>query len=272
MFNSDNFSAILQPLTAFNVATIVAVIVGTWLSIFLLRKGLTWASSYLSGRRSWYVLAWIPVTRLVLLVAAFLTVVPLVVQPTYENFVAIAGASGLAIGFAFKDYVSSLVAGAVTLFEIPFRPGDWVEIEGHYGEIRSIGMRSFQMVTPDDTRVFVPHLKLWNCQIGNANRGGQDLQCIADFYLKPDHDSAQARQILEEVAWTSPDLQIKQPITVLVREKPWATHYRLKAYPIEPRDQFAFITDLTVRGKEALSQAGFEFSQSLPYNSGAQDG
>ena len=43
-----------------------------------------------------------------------------------------------------------------------------------------------------------------------------------------------------------------------MREKPWGTHYRLKAYPIDGREQFNFITDLTVRGKAAL--AGLDVS------------
>jgi hypothetical protein len=45
-------------------------------------------------------------------------------------------------------------------------------------------------------------------------------------------------------------------------EKPWGTHYRLKAYPVEPRDQFQFITDLTVRGKAALLALGAAFATS----------
>jgi hypothetical protein len=61
---------------------------------------------------------------------------------------------------------------------------------------------------------------------------------------------------LRKVALTSPYLHISRPISVIVREKPWGTHYRLKAYPIDGREQFNFISDLTVRGKAAL--AGLE--------------
>jgi len=46
---------------------------------------------------------------------------------------------------------------------------------------------------------------------------------------------------------------------VSVHEKPWATHYRLKAYPIDARQQFRFISDLTVRGKAALLRLGVSF-------------
>lgn len=117
-----------------------------------------------------------------------------------------------------------------------------------------------EMVTPDDTNVVVPHMKLWNQIIGNANNGTQNLLCVADFYLEPEHEAASVRRTLHDVALTSPYLQLEQPIEVVVQEKPWGTHYRLKAYPIDPRDQFRFVSDLTVRGKSALREMDVTFA------------
>jgi transposase len=54
--------------------------------------------------------------------------------------------------------------------------------------------------------------------------------------------------------------QLQQPIVVVAQEKSYGTHYRLRAYPNDPRDQFLFITDLTVRGKAALMDLGVEFA------------
>lgn len=50
-----------------------------------------------------------------------------------------------------KDYVSSLLAGIVTPCEMPYRLGDWITVEGVDGEVKSIGMRALEIVTPDDT-------------------------------------------------------------------------------------------------------------------------
>jgi len=54
--------------------------------------------------------------------------------------------------------------------------------------------------------------------------------------------------------------QIEMPVAVMVSEKPWGTHYRLKAYPIDLRQQFHFVTDLTLRGKAVLIRLGVEFA------------
>ena len=53
-------------------------------------------------------------------------------------------------------------------------------------------------------------------------------------------------------------------MTVIVLEKPWGTHYRVKAYVRESREQFLFITDLTIRGKDILREMSIRFAQ-VPY-------
>ena len=176
--------------------------------------------------------------------------------PTPENLLAIFGTLGVVLGFAFKDYASSLMAGVVALYERPYRNGDWVKIENTYGEVQSLDLRTVQILTPDDTVVAVPHSKMWTTAIHNANGGKRDLMCVADFYLHPDHDGQQVQQNLYDVALASPYLHFLRPVIVVAAEKPWGTHYRLKAYPIDGRDQFLFITDLTLRGKAMLRRLG----------------
>ena len=55
----------------------------------------------------------------------------------------------------------------------------------------------FGIEIPDDTVVVIPHLKLWDQLIFNANDGRQNLLCAADFYLHPGHDAAQVPGPLE---------------------------------------------------------------------------
>ncbi len=41
----------------------------------------------------------------------------------------------------------------------------------------------------------------------------------------------------------------------MLSEQLWGTHYKLKAYPFDMRDQFRFISDLVTRGKQAIADA-----------------
>lgn len=235
---------------------IALIIVGTWFAVFVFRKVLPYLAERGPKQFRLYLLGAVPVIRLVLLVLAFLWVVPIIFNITFQNFLIIAGAAGVAIGFAFKDYVSSLIAGMVAIFERPYRPGDWVEIDGDYGEVKSVGMRSIRIVTAADNTITIPHDTIWKDNISNSNDGTRTLMCIADFYLAPDHDAARMRVVLRDVAITSAYYNYDKPAVVMLNETPWGTHYRLKAYPFDLSDQFSFISDLTVRGKLAITEAG----------------
>ena len=248
-------------LTPTNLAIIFLILLLAAIIISFDKRFFAWLAEIVPGRYRYFVLALEPVLRLIIIFIAFVLIVARIIEPTLENVLVLLGALGLGIGFALKDYVSSLVAGVVTLFELPYRPGDWIEVNGTYGEVQSIGMRSAEIVTADDTVVIMPHLKLWDNLILNANDGSQKLQCVVHFYLHPNHDAAQAKNALHDVMLTSPYLRLDLPTKVVVTEEPWGTHYRLRAYPVEPRQQFDFITDLTIRGKAALMELGVEFAR-----------
>ena len=261
---TGRISDIFRTLSHANLVQIGLIVVGAWLLITLSARSLPWLAERASGRFRSYLRASVPLLRLVIIIGALVLTVIRVIEPTIDNLMVLLGALGLALGFAFKDYVSSLIAGMVTLYEMPYRPGDWIDVNGAYGEVKAIHMRSAEIVTPDDTVVVIPHLKLWDQLIFNANGGGQNLQCVSDFYLHPRHDAAQVKHTLYDVALTSSFLQIEEPIQVIVMEKPWGTHYRLKAYPLDPRQQFHFVTDLTVRGKAALTGLDVDFAAVPP--------
>ncbi|UTW09063.1 mechanosensitive ion channel family protein [Pseudomonas benzenivorans] len=232
------------------------ILAGTWLVILVARKLLPYLAERGPSQLRLYLLGGVPIIRMLLLVMAVLWVIPLIFNITFQNFLVISGAMGVALGFAFKDYASSLIAGIVAIFERPYRPGDWVEIDGDYGEVRSVGMRAIEICTPADNVIHVPHDKIWKSNISNANDGAHTLMCVASFYVAPDHDSARVRAALRDVAMTSAYLEYDKPVLVMLAQTPLGTHYQLKAYPFDLRDQFEFVSDLTIRGKRALADAG----------------
>lgn len=212
----------------------------------------------------------IPILRLGVGIGAFVVIVPILVAPTFQNVVAIVASVSLALAFVLKDYANSLAAGVVTILEGPYQPGDWIKVDGTYGEVKWIGVRAVHVVTAYDNEVIIPHSRLWSSSISNATRGSYSVLCVADFYLHPDHDAEAARRRLAEVGEASAYLMPKTKVSVVVQEKPWGTHYKLKAYVKESREQFDFVTDLTIRGKEALRVTNLRFAQA-PYAEAGRD-
>lgn len=202
----------------------------------------------------------VPITRLVIGISAFAVIIPHVVEPTFQNIATLIASLGLALAFALKDYGSSLVAGLVTVLENTYQPGDWIEVAGTYGEVKSISLRAVHLVTADDSEVIVPHARIWSESVHNATSGSRSLLCVTDFYLHPDHDAAAARSMFEKIADASSFRKLETPVTVIVLEKPWGTHYRVKCYARESREQFLLISDISVRGKTALRDGQMRFA------------
>ncbi|GHC23620.1 mechanosensitive ion channel protein MscS [Kushneria pakistanensis] len=254
--SAEQGAQLVRDLQNIDFVEIALILVGTWLAIMVVRHTLPWLAERGPSQTRLILMGAVPVFRLLALIVAIVWITPLVIRVTLENFLVIAGAASVAIGFAFKDYVSSLIAGVVALFEKPWRPGDWVTVGDHYGEVQSVGMRALTLRTLHDDIITVPLLKLWDSNIVNANDGARTLMCVVDFYLHPDHDTAQMPQALKDVALTSAWLGYDRPVAVFVEQTRVGTHYELRAYPFEMRDQGPFRSDMTLRGKAAIRALG----------------
>jgi len=250
----------LENLSWEHVLLALVVLVTARIVTFLLQGLLRRIAERASPNLRLSLLRALPIVRLLIGVSALIVVVPIFIEPTFRNVVVLVASVGLALAFAFKDYGSSVVAGLVTVMENTYQPGDWIEMGGVYGEVKSIGLRATRIVTADDTEVIVSNSLIWSGSIANATNGQRSLLCVAEFYLHPDHGAMEVRAQLARIAESSSYWKLDTPISVIVLEEPWGTKYRLKAYVKESRDQFLFITDLTVRGKEALRKMGVRFA------------
>jgi len=254
----------LEKLVWRDVLIVVATLLLARLLILAMQRVLRRSAERARPHRRLSTLRMVPIARLLIRAAAIVAIVPILVEPTLPNILALSAGLGLVLAYTLKDYGSSFVAGLVTVLENTYQPGDWIEVDGTYGEVKAIGGRAIHLVTADDTEVIVPHSRLWSTSIFNSSSGNRSLLCVANFYLHPDHDASAVREKLSEVASSSSFRKPDSPVTVIALEKPFGTHYRVKAYVRESREQFLFITDLTIRSKDILRQMNIRFAQA-PY-------
>src|SRR5260370_1408220 len=254
----------LEKLVWNDVLIIAAVLLLAKVLVLVMRRTLRHAAERARRQGRLSILGVLPIARLLIRAAAIVVIVPFLVEPTFRNILALSAGLGLVLAYTLKDYGSSVAAGLVTVLENTYQPGDWIEVDGAYGEVKSIAGRAVRLLTADDTVVIIPHSRLWSTSIFNSSGGNRSLLCIANFYLHPDHDASAVREKLTEVAISSSYIKPDSSVTVIVLEKPWGTHYRVKAYVNESREQFLFVTDLTIRGKEILRNMNIRFAQA-PY-------
>lgn len=200
-----------------------------------------------------------PFVRTLVMTVTVIMLMNLFLNLSRENVLAVTGTVAVALGFAFKDYASSIIAGMVGLFEAPYRVGDRISIADSYGEVISYGLRGIRIRTPDDNIVTIPHNHIWTNSVSNANMGELEAQVVTQFYLDHNADPHLVENILYRVAYTSKFTHLKLPIAVVMSEHSWGSLFKLKSYPLDARDEFAYATDLTVRAKKQFAK------HQLPY-------
>ena len=87
-------------------------------------------------------------------------------------WLASAGIVGIAVGFAAKDTLANLFAGAFILADAPYKIGDYIVLENtQRGKVTNIGLRSTRILTRDDVEVTVPNSVIGNSSVINESGG-----------------------------------------------------------------------------------------------------
>lgn len=201
----------------------------------------------------------IPIVRILSWTIVLSIVVTVIFAPPVESLVVVTGSLGLAIGFASQDILKNIFGGIMILFDRPFQVGDKVEIGDHYGEVINIGLRSTRIVTPDDSVVSIPNGDIMSKSVSNANSGEANCQVVAEIYLPLNVDTEKARKIAIAAAQVSRNVYLNKPITVIFKNE---MHHnqsvlkmRLKAYVLDIRYEFAFMSEMTERTLKELLNA-----------------
>ena len=84
-----------------------------------------------------------------------------------------AGIEGIVSGFAFKDIASNLFAGLLVRSQRPFMLGDWVELNGAFGQVREITTLTTAIDTIQGRLVYVPNQLIYSANFTNYSRLGK---------------------------------------------------------------------------------------------------
>jgi small-conductance mechanosensitive channel len=168
------------------------------------------------------------------------------------------GAAVVAVGFATRDLLASLVAGILIIFDRPFQLGDRVTFGGEYGDVISIGLRSVKLRTLDDCTVTIPNNLFLSEVTSSANSGQLEMQTVIDFYIGLEQDINKARDLVREAAATSRYIHLPNPISVLASQEPLdgciAMKMRLKAYVLDTKYEKEFQTDIVLRVHRSFAE------------------
>ncbi len=181
-----------------------------------------------------------------------------VFKPSKELLVGVGGSAAVAIGFALKDLVGSMVAGFILLFDRPFQVGDRVSFGGEYGEIKSIGLRSVRLTTLDDNLVTIPNSKFLTDVVASGNSGALDMMVVVPFYVSVYEDLSVIKKLLYEVVITSRFSYLEKGVSISFEEKAIADNIvvevKVKVYVLDVKYEKNLLSDITIRGGKILNQ------------------
>ncbi|MCR9213894.1 MAG: mechanosensitive ion channel [Proteobacteria bacterium] len=129
------------------------------------------------------------------------------------SLVAVFGAAGLAIGLALQGTLSNVAGGVMLLIFRPMKVGDYVEVGGYAGSIKSIDLFTTELATPDNIQIIIPNGTVWGSAISNYSfHATRRMDFVIGIAYEDDID--RARAIIEKVV-TANEMSHKDPAPLI---------------------------------------------------------
>ena len=119
-------------------------------------------------------------------------------------FAVVGGALALGIGFGSQSILNNFVSGLILLAERPIKKGDLVQVEGTYGNVERIGLRSTRILTDENIHVIVPNSAFLENNVVNWTHTDPEVQI----------------KIAVGVAYGSPTREVEKQLLRAVTEHP----------------------------------------------------
>lgn len=105
------------------------------------------------------------------------------------------GVVGIAVGLAAQDTLANVISGILVFVDKPFIVGDWVTVDGDYGKVGDITLRSTRIRTPRNTWIVIPNKTIINAVLVNHSHHGE-LRVDVPVGIAYKEDIARAREVI----------------------------------------------------------------------------
>ena len=184
------------------------------------------------------------------------------------------GVAGIALGLAAQQTLANFISGIIILVNKPFKERDYVELEGTFGRVKKISLRSTTLLTLDNILVDIPNQKIVESKIVNHtyNRNIRIRIGIGIAYKEYIPDAQQV--LLELIDNDDRFLENPAPEVVVTEIADSSINLHLMVWLKDSRQEVPISYELRQKAKMALDKAGIEipfphqqlFIESIPVN------
>ncbi len=168
------------------------------------------------------------------------------------------GVAGLTIGFALRDTLSNIISGILVFMDRPFTIDDLVEIDGKYGRVDRITLRTTRIVTNDGKMLAVPNAEIMNKTV-TSYTNFPHLRLDVAVTVAVTEDLDRVRRILLSLVQDDPDyLSEPLPRVVVTQLNDYNVTMELQTWLNNERDHVKKRLALLESAFKALTAAGVE--------------
>jgi potassium-dependent mechanosensitive channel len=121
------------------------------------------------------------------------------------NLLLVFGALGVGIGFGLQNIVNNFISGLIILFERPIKVGDMLVIDGQWGTVKEIRVRSTIFETFDRYVLIIPNSELVSNKVTNWTHYGAGINRLSlKVGVAYGSDVRRVTQLLTEVCQANP--------------------------------------------------------------------
>ena len=172
----------------------------------------------------------------------------------------LAGALGIGAGLGLQSVIANFVSGLVLLFERPVKVGDLLIVDGHWGEVKAIKMRSTVFQTFDRSVLIIPNSDLLSGKIVNwSHYGIGPNRLTLKLGVSYSSDVKQVTRLLREICGDNPRV-MKDPAPQIFFEAygDSSLDFSIQVFVLTPADRVPATHEINTAIFEAFREKGIE--------------
>lgn len=170
------------------------------------------------------------------------------------------GIGGLAVALAAQETLGNLLGSMQIMTDRPFTLGDWVRVDGHFGRVTDIGLRSTRLQQANGVRIVMPNKKVAEAHVENHSYSSglvRDFTLGLTFATTP-AQMQQAVDIAKALLLATPGINADLAVN-FVKFGDWSMDLRI-VYHADPARAGDIAHEVNVGILAAFGKAGLQMA------------